>query len=65
MGTFLELEGARDWIDETATHLGFQPADYVTWSYAALWKEYRRSHADAPWDMTFLSEDPMVGEKEP
>ncbi len=38
IGHFLELEGAAEWIDETALQLGFSPADYVLESYGALYR---------------------------
>jgi adenylate cyclase class 2 len=57
MGVFLELEGAREWIDETAIKLGFSPSDYVVSSYAALWKDYRRRDGRIPENMVFLLQD--------
>jgi len=53
MGTFLELEGPADWIDRTAARLGFSHADYLTSSYASLYREYRSTNRDAPADMIF------------
>jgi len=53
MGTFLELEGPAEWIDQTATRLGFSHADYLTSSYASLYREYREANRDAPQNMTF------------
>ena len=53
IGVFLELEGPESWIDQTARRLGFGPGDYVTCSNAALYEEYRRSHATVPRDMKF------------
>lgn len=53
MGTFLELEGAADWIDATASSLGFGVKDYITASYASLYGEYRRKHPGVPQDMRF------------
>lgn len=40
IGEFLELEGEADWIDRTAASLGFELSDYVTASYASLYREY-------------------------
>jgi adenylate cyclase class 2 len=37
VGTFMELEGAPEWIDSTAARLGFHESDYITESYAALY----------------------------
>jgi adenylate cyclase class 2 len=39
IGDFLELEGSSSWIDRVASLLGFQPADYIQASYAALQAE--------------------------
>jgi adenylate cyclase class 2 len=58
MGVFLELEGAREWIDETAIKLGFCSEDYVVSSYAALWKEYRSRDGNIPTNMVFLVQGP-------
>jgi adenylate cyclase, class 2 len=40
IGEFLELEGEADWIDKTAVRLEFSANDYVTASYAALYRDY-------------------------
>ena len=53
IGVFLELEGPADWIDSTALRLGFSPSEYCTLSYAALYREYLRSHEGAPANMVF------------
>jgi len=53
IGNFVEIEGSPRWIDHTARLLGFGIRDYVTTSYAALWKEYRGHHPDAPENMVF------------
>ena len=44
IGDFLELEGPGYWIDRTALALGYNAADYITASYAALYEDYRRAH---------------------
>lgn len=38
IGNFLELEGPKTWIDEVARELGYSRADYITESYAALYR---------------------------
>jgi adenylate cyclase class 2 len=53
IGVFLELEGAKYWIDDTAGRLGFAISAYSTASYAALYREFRRENEDSPPDMTF------------
>jgi adenylate cyclase, class 2 len=39
IGPFLELEGAPEWIDQSAARLGFSPRDYILKSYVTLFKE--------------------------
>ncbi|HTB13993.1 MAG TPA: class IV adenylate cyclase [Bryobacteraceae bacterium] len=57
IGVFLELEGPMDWIDVTASRLGFSPSEYCTASYAALYREYARSHQGIPANMVFSTRD--------
>jgi adenylate cyclase class 2 len=52
IGVFLELEGSESWIDSTAMRLGFSAADYMTVSYATLYREHRTAHGGVP-DMVF------------
>lgn len=52
IGVFLELEGPADWIDDTAKRLGFRTADYITGSYASLYREYLTLRG-GPADMLF------------
>lgn len=40
VGVFVELEGSADWIDTTASRLGFEEADYITSSYGRLYLEW-------------------------
>ncbi len=40
LGDFWELEGREEWIDEVARELGCTPADYLTASYARLFREH-------------------------
>lgn len=53
IGTYLELEGSRPWIDRTARALGFSPADYINLSYAGLYVEYCRARGLEPANMVF------------
>jgi adenylate cyclase class 2 len=65
IGVFLELEGPADWIDSTAARLGFSSSQYSTASYAALYREYLRSHDGAPENMVFqTSVGPTIHEKD-
>jgi adenylate cyclase, class 2 len=43
VGTFMELEGAPEWIDEIAGILGFNESDYITESYATLYSRSQSS----------------------
>ena len=38
IGNFLELEGPKPWIDEIARQLDYSRTDYITESYAALYR---------------------------
>jgi adenylate cyclase class 2 len=53
IGWFLELEGPPAWIDATAADLGFQPADYITDSYGALYLEQCSRQGLEPANMVF------------
>ncbi len=44
IGVFLELEGPAYWIDRVALELGFSSKDYVSSSYAALYREHVARH---------------------
>jgi adenylate cyclase class 2 len=55
IGNLGEIEGAPDWIDQTAKALDVTPRQYITSSYAELfyhWKKHTRSAAN---EMTFLA----------
>ena len=53
IGIYMELEGPQDWIDSTAAGLGLPKERFSTASYAALYREYKGQHPEAPADMTF------------
>ena len=55
IGNFLELEGSSDWIDSTASALGFTETQYVLESYGRLYLEYCERRGLKPADMTFSS----------
>jgi adenylate cyclase class 2 len=40
IGAYMELEGDAEWIDRTAVALGFGVQDYITASYATLYREH-------------------------
>lgn len=53
IGVFMELEGPGYWIDRVALEFGFTPKNYLTASYAALYRDYLTSNP-GPSDMLFL-----------
>ena len=55
IGTFLELEGTPDWIDQQAIRLGFTEQEYITASYGRLYLDYCVGTGKTPGDMLVLS----------
>lgn len=55
VGTFLEIEGDPEWVDEVANELGFSPADYIVASYGKLYLDFCRQHGHSPSHMVFDS----------
>ncbi len=55
IGSFLELEGPGDWIDETAGRLGLTGDDYVLESYARLYLKDCEKRGIAPTNMIFAA----------
>jgi adenylate cyclase class 2 len=55
IGTYLELEGPGEWIDESARKLGFSQSDYVVDSYGTLYRNYCAERGLEPGDMVFPS----------
>ncbi len=53
IGNYLELEGPQRWIDEVARQLGFSRRDYITESYAALYRRKCQLQGKTPKDMVF------------
>jgi adenylate cyclase, class 2 len=53
VGDYVELEGPRRWIDQMARRLGYGPDDYITLSYAALYREKCRERGVKPGNMVF------------
>ncbi len=62
IGAYLELEGPQAWIDNTAARLGFAAAQFLTVSYAGLYREHLKLHPEAPPDMTFDLGKPYTAE---
>jgi len=46
-GDFLELEGPAQWIDDTALNLGYSAAEYITESYASIWRAHCEKDSSA------------------
>lgn len=53
LGTFLELEGPAEAIDQAARELGYARKDYIVKSYLALYLEECRRRGESPKDMVF------------
>ena len=53
IGNYLELEGPKRWIDEVARRLGFQRQDYITASYATLYRRKCEQQGVQPRDLLF------------
>lgn len=53
VGNYLELEGPEAWIDQTAQQLGCVREDYITASYAALYRNHCEARGKLPADMVF------------
>lgn len=55
IGNYLELEGPDAWIDRTAAQLGYRQQDYITASYAALYRLHCEALGRTPAEMVFES----------
>ena len=55
IGTYLEIEGPRRWIDEVARHLGFARRAYITASYGGLYFEWCQAQGREPTNMVFAA----------
>ena len=55
VGTFVEIEGGEDRINQTAAALGKGPADYITDSYRTLFVRHCNEHGLDEGDMIFAS----------
>jgi adenylate cyclase, class 2 len=53
IGDYLELEGAERRIDEVARQLGHSRQDYITASYAVLYRQSCRAQGKEPGNMVF------------
>jgi len=53
IGNYLELEGPQRWIDEVARQLGYTRREYLTESYAALYRKKCQAEHQTPGNMIF------------
>lgn len=53
IGVYLELEGPAEWIDSSASDLGYSPVDYILLSYGALYRQHCRDSNIEPAHMVF------------
>ena len=60
IGIYLEMEGPESWIDSTAARVGLPKAQFLTVSYAALYRQFREQHPEVPADMTFGLDGPYT-----
>jgi len=63
IGTYLELEGPKRWIDQVARALGYPPAEYITVSYGRLYLGWCEAHRLNPGHMVFRETDAALGRK--
>ena len=53
VGTYAELEGPPRWIDGMAKQLGLKRGDYITQTYAELFREWKQRTGSPAEEMTF------------
>ncbi len=53
IGNYLELEGPESWIDRVARRLGYQRENYITASYASLYRQKCAEQGVKPTNMVF------------
>ncbi len=53
IGNFAELEGPKRWIDEIARQLGYERREYITASYATLYRQECEKRGEKPRSMVF------------
>jgi adenylate cyclase, class 2 len=53
IGVYAELEGPPRWIDGMAKKLGLRRADYITQTYAELFREWKQRTGSPAEEMTF------------
>ena len=53
LGTFAELEGPDDWIDQITQQLGISPESQLTISYGRLFEDWKKQTGSAAENLTF------------
>lgn len=53
IGDYVELEGPKRWIDQVARDLGYRREDYITASYASLYRRKCQERGENPGSMVF------------
>ena len=53
IGTYMELEGPPEWIDQAAADLDFTQADYILLSYMRLYLKWCDANGQTPTNMVF------------
>jgi len=53
IGDYLELEGPKRWIDQVARDLGYRREEYITASYASLYRQKCEELGEEPGSMVF------------
>ena len=57
IGSYMELEGPQELIDEVATRLGYKASDYIVKSYLSLYQDHMRAKGQPLKDMLFEKAD--------
>jgi adenylate cyclase class 2 len=57
IGNYLELEGPQRWIDLVARQLGYPRREYITDSYATLYRKKCQTEHKTPGNMIFPSRE--------
>jgi len=63
VGNYLELEGAPEWIDRTASELGYGTGDYILQSYGLLYLAWCQEKGIEPSHMVFAEKKGLLPPK--
>jgi adenylate cyclase class 2 len=64
VGTYMEMEGPPEWIDDLAGQLGYGESDYMNLSYARLYLQDCERRGVSAGDMLFGNEAVLAGKME-